>query len=455
MAKPYLKNFTTAPFKPLDWQIAPWRDKSPIVLLTGSAGGGKSKIAAEKIHAFMMKYPGSTGLAVRKTRSSMINSTVLFLDRSIIGRDPRVRHYPSYHRFEYWNGSILAYGGMRDEDQREQIRSIGVEGGLDFIWGEEAVKFTEPDLNELLARLRGTAANWFQAIFTTNPGGPTHPIKKRFIDLKQANVYLSSAKDNPYNPPEYLKILELLTGLEYDRLVLGKWVQAEGLVYAEFDLDNIVEQDPDPDLPVELAFDDGWVDPRAVLFIQRSGSTIHVFDEIYISRELAEVTVDRVVDMMGQYFGYKLICSNCDNVERWIGSTATHCSNCGVLMVDDNQKPPKDLVVGPWQLPSIAVGSPEAKELQARFRRANIPVRKKAIPSVVEAINNVRPLIRAGDGYRALKVNGRCKNFINELTDGYRYPEKGKRRDSDKPLDENNHACDAFRDWAWLRARTR
>jgi hypothetical protein len=101
-----------APFQPLPWQIAPWRDQSPVLLLTGSAGGGKSRLAAEKLHGFCLRYPGAMALAMRKIRQSMTNSTVLFIERSVIGRDPRVNHYPSKLRFEYDNGSILAYGGM-------------------------------------------------------------------------------------------------------------------------------------------------------------------------------------------------------------------------------------------------------------------------------------------------------------------------------------------------------
>ena len=106
-------------FTPLPWQVAPWLCTDPILLLTGSAGGGKSHLAAENLHGFCLRYPGAMALMVRKTRESMINSTVLFLQRHVIGPDPHVVHLPSKHRFEYRNGSILAYGGMADEAQRE------------------------------------------------------------------------------------------------------------------------------------------------------------------------------------------------------------------------------------------------------------------------------------------------------------------------------------------------
>ena len=394
-----------APFKPLAWQVEPWLDKSPVLLLTGSAGGGKSRLAAEKLHGFCQKYPKSMALMVRKTRESMTNSTVLFVERTVIGKDPQVRHFPSKKRFEYANGSILAYGGMANEEQREQIRSIGLEGGLDIVWMEEATGFKESDFNELAARMRGTKADWQQIILTTNPGGPTHWINKRLIIDQQARMYLSKAQDNKHNPASYLEWLEMLTGMQYDRLVLGKWVQAEGVVYSEFDTENITDQEPDPELPIELAVDDGYIDPRAILFIQRTPTQVLVFDEIYHSRHLAQTCVEEVV---------------------------AKCAKLGI------------------KKPEIAIGPPEAKELQQRFRLADIPYRFRT-HKILEGIPVVRRLIKDHNGARPLQVHKRCQNFIGELTDGYRYPEQGTKRDDEKPIDGNDHACDAFRYWAFVR----
>src|SRR3990167_4551375 len=143
----------TAIFKPLPWQLPLLLDKSPVVLAAGPAGAGRSRAVAEKVHAYLKKYPGAAGLMMRKNRQSMTNSTVLFFERTIIGKDKSVRHYPSKFRFEYPNGSILAYGGMADEMQKESIRSIGPDGAIDIGWFEEANKFDEGDFNELIARM--------------------------------------------------------------------------------------------------------------------------------------------------------------------------------------------------------------------------------------------------------------------------------------------------------------
>jgi PBSX family phage terminase large subunit len=223
------------PYKPLDWQRDPFLDKSPVLLLTGSAGGGKSKVVAEKLHAFCKKYPNATAMMLRKTRESMTNSTVLFVERSIIGKDPSVKHVAQKHRFEYANGSILAYGGMKDDDQREQVRGVGQEGGLDICWLEEATQFTEDDYNEISARMRGHASNWRQLILTTNPANPSHWIYKRLIQQGEAKTVYSKAADNDYNPPDYQATLNRLTGVLRDRLRDGRWVQAEGAVYPMWD----------------------------------------------------------------------------------------------------------------------------------------------------------------------------------------------------------------------------
>src|SRR5512143_1435370 len=130
-----------APFNVLDvnWDArGAMLDKSKIVLLTGSKGGGKSRLAGEKVHAFCLYYPGAMGLIVRKAREFMSNGTVPFMQNKVIGDDPRVVWNGSVHRWNYSNGSMLATGGMLDSKQREAVRSIGQDGALDIIWVEEA-----------------------------------------------------------------------------------------------------------------------------------------------------------------------------------------------------------------------------------------------------------------------------------------------------------------------------
>ena len=225
----------TAPFIPLSWQRAPFLDRSPVILLTGSAGGGKSQLAAEKVHGFMLNYPGATGLMMRKAREYAIKSLVPIM-QTVIGDDPTVRLKKSDGFFEYTNGSRLYWGGMKDQSQREALRSMrGKVGEPDIVWLEEANAFTRADFDEALARLRGHAAGWTQIILSTNPDIPQHWIYADLIVGGGAKVYYSSARDNTSLPESYFDRLDSLTGVLRDRLRDGKWVRAEGAVYDEYD----------------------------------------------------------------------------------------------------------------------------------------------------------------------------------------------------------------------------
>ena len=398
-------------FRALPWQIPAWRDTSPVLLLVGGAGSGKSRLAAEKLHAIALKYPGVTLLMVRKTRESMTNSTVLFMERTVIGRNNAVRHYPSKSRFEYSNGSIIAYGGLADEKQRESIRSIGAEGGLDGLWIEEANRLQESDYNELLARLRGSRAGFLQAILTTNPDAPGHWIKRRLIDGREAAVYSSLVSDNPYNPETYTNTLRLLTGVQRARLLEGKWLQAEGVVYDNFDLNNIsYDADYNPAWDIIWGVDDGYAvgagigsasyHPRVILFMQitpRGG--LNVFDEYSATGELADVSVARALER-----GYAI--------------------------------------------PSIAWVDSSAQELQHRLWNAGIQTANATHP-VVEGIRNVRRMIGDGQGERLIHIHPRCSGLIREMGT-YRYAEGFASIGGEpKPLKQDDHFLDALRYAAW------
>jgi len=381
-----------APYNPLPWQIEPWRDTSFILLLTGSAGGGKSRLAAEKVHGYCQKYPGSTGLILRKTRQSMTNSTLLVVDRQVIGRDPRVIHYPTKSRFEYANGSILAYGGMADDEQREQIRSIGQDGAIDILWMEEATGFVEDDFNEVLARMRGKAAPWRQVILTTNPGPPSHWIYRRLIAGGKAKVYYSGARDNPHNPSDYLETLNSLTGVLGLRLRDGKWVQAEGAVYDEFSRDVHVVERGAPWHRVIAGVDEGYTNPAVILTIGLDADDrAHYIEEYYQRRALQADVVGEARRLHAAY---------------------------GIEMF---------------------YADPSAAGLIAEMRSVGLPV-VEANHDVRQGIQHIKArLAVAGDGKPRLTVSAGCTNTIAEF-EAYQWKE-GK----EEPVKVNDHAMDAGR----------
>jgi phage terminase large subunit len=401
----------------LGWQTSPRHDIAPVVLLTGSAGGGKSRIAAQKLHDFCLRYRGATALVVRKARVSITNSTAEFFVQSVIGGDPRVRHVPSKSRFEYANGSRLIYTGLDDEEQRKRIRSIGGKGGIDIVWMEEATEFEEDDYNAVLARLRGAAAHWRQIILTTNPDAPTHWIKRRLIDGGEARVYYSTAEDNVYNPLDYRARLNSLTGVEGDRLARGQWVQASGLVYdvwsdgpADGNVTEEAEYVPDGG-SIYWACDDGYAGerdpssghfsgdshPRVFLLVQeRADGRLCVFAEDYRVRALSD------------------------------GHIA-------------------DIAALDYPAPDYVALDSSAAELRGRIQQAGYYTRGK--PSRVdESIKATRRMLAPdANGVRRILVHPRCKHLRAELA-SYRYdPQSGA------PIKQFDHGPDALRYLAWTK----
>jgi len=409
------KRNVIAVFDPLPWQIAPWRDQSSVVLLTGSAGGGKSRVWGEKLHGYCLKYPGAFALLVRKTRVSLTKGSLLFLNETVIGNDPRVRQYESKDYFRYRNGSILAYMGLEDKEQRERLKSIGPKGGVDIVWGEEATELEEADHNALRARMRGKAAHWRQIMYSCNPDAPTHWIHNRLIVGGEAKVYYSGRQDNIYNPADYDATMNSLTGIEDARLNKGLWVQASGIVY------DVWSDGPDDGNVTEAAeyidgggvilwgVDDGYtgkVDPHTGhytgdshprvfgLYQLRPDGTLNRFAESYAIGILSDAHIDQVLEL-------------------------------------------------PYPVPDIAIVDKSAAELKGRLHAKGIYTRNS--PSdVEESIKELRSaLAKDRNGRRRVYVHPRCKHFRSEMA--------SYRRDSvsGKPIKQFDHGPDECRYVVW------
>ena len=280
-------------FTPLPWQVAPWRDKSPVLLLAGAAGGGKSRLAVEKIHALLLKYPGATALVGRKDKTSANRSIVPFLRYTVQGLTDWGTYKKGDSLFEYHNGSHAWVVGVKDEGQREALKSIGKDGAVDFALFEEANALTEDDHNLLLSRMRGDKAGWRQIIYASNPDSPDHWINQRLILGGQASVHTSRPEDNKYNPEDYIETLKSLTGVYYDRLYLGLWVQAEGAIYDEYDSSiHLLDRDAikvDPHGRFIVSVDFGYTNPfTATLWYIDNDNRMYLYKQIYRTKRIVE-----------------------------------------------------------------------------------------------------------------------------------------------------------------------
>lgn len=102
-----------------------------------------------------------------------------------------------------------------------------------YIYGDEVAKWNEDVFNMLKSRLDKPYSCFDGSL---NPEHPTHWLKK-FID-SDADIYLQEYTifDNKFLSKNFIDNLcnEYEGTIYYDRLILGKWVRAEGAIYRKF-----------------------------------------------------------------------------------------------------------------------------------------------------------------------------------------------------------------------------
>lgn len=397
-------------FVPLPWQIAPFNDFSDTLLLTGSAGGGKSRLGYEKVHAYCLRYPGVTSVLFRKEETDAMKSAVVGMQSQVIGDDPRVTMIKKDRMFRYTNGSVIYWTGLKDERARESLRSIGKDGGIGMALLEEAIEFEEEDYDEVSFRMRDTNAPFRQIILATNPGPELHWINRRLILGGEATVYYSSVALNPHAPQDYVKRIAKARGITGKRLREGKWTSGEFLVFDGWNdhLNVTTEADYVPrGGRVQLWADDGYSgemdkngmftpksNPRVFLLVQitRSG-TYKVFAEMYRVKNLYE---KNIADF--------------------------------VAMCKDNK----------WPIPGLAIHDSASPTLGKYLKNA-CGRAEYVTPKIADSIRQTNDIISADEnGVRRLIVHPRCKNLRLELGAYVTKPDG-------TPIEYWNHGPDTLR----------
>lgn len=170
-----------------------------------------------------------------------------------------------------------------------------------YAYIDEAVDMNEQVFELLKSRL---SLPYSVCDATGNPSYPAHFIKK-FIDSSEKGVDVYSQQwtiyDNPFLDSSYVRSLEseYAGTVFYDRYIMGRWTQAEGLIYPMFP--NAIEKpDEGPFEEYALSLDYGTQNATAALLWGRTGMTWHAFREYrYSGRDTGrqKTDADYVKDM--------------------------------------------------------------------------------------------------------------------------------------------------------------
>lgn len=122
----------------------------------------------------------------------------------------------------------------------EKINQVSkIQGtSIKYCYGDEIAKWNKDVFFMLLGSLDKPYSMFDGAL---NPENQSHWFKKEFLDMadeKQLDIYVQhyTIFDNPFLPKEFVDNLckEYAGTVYYDRLILGQWKNAEGIIYRQF-----------------------------------------------------------------------------------------------------------------------------------------------------------------------------------------------------------------------------
>lgn len=329
-------------YQPFGNAIELFYSRDPEVLYEGAAGTGKSRACIEKLHLLAMKYPDARILMVRKTLVSLSGSGIQTYEQHVAKEhlaSGEVKFFGGSTRepasYRYKNGSRIVLGGM---DKALKVMSTE----YDVIYVQEATELTENDWESLTTRLRNGKIPYQQLIADCNPDMPTHWLKVR-CDKGQTKSIPSRHEDNPvlfdqrtglHTPAgaAYMKALDNLTGVRYERLRMGIWAAAEGLVYEEFSPSIHIHNrigEPPKDWTRFLSIDFGFTNPFVCQFwaIDNDGRA-YLYKEIYRTRTLVEDHAEEIKKLLKKEPKIQYIITDHDaedraTLERHLGISTT------------------------------------------------------------------------------------------------------------------------------------
>lgn len=308
------------------------------VLVEGRAGTAKTTGAVRKILYNCDQYPGSRHLICRQTRASMTESVLVTLERVMeeYGLPISGPKRDNRHSYDFGNGSSIVCGGL---DHPERLFSTE----WDTVYVAEATE-TALDAWEKFGRaMRHRRMPYQQRMADCNPDAPMHWLNlrayrcsDRLRDVKTRDDYnrlqaynhgpqggqsmlmrrlVSVHQDNPgywdlenweWTPAgrDFVEgELGRYTGYLRQRLLDGRWRNAQGTVYPEFDQDvhMIAPFAPPEGWPIYCGYDPGFDHPCAWLwFMVAPNNTLYIIDEVVGSMidlpQLAKMVKQRNLD---------------------------------------------------------------------------------------------------------------------------------------------------------------
>ncbi len=251
----------------------------------GARGGGKSHwLLAQMGVDDCQRVAGLKCLLLRKVGKANLEHFE-DLRRKLFNKLP--------HEFSAFRGILTFANGSRViaghfQNEKDIDAYLGLE--YDVIGIEEATTLTSRKYQDITTCCRSSKPNWRPRIYsTTNPGGVGHAwYRAKFVvpmvERRQVETIFVPARvtDNRWNNPDYVRVLEGLTGWQKRAWLEGDWDIAAGQYFTTFRRDVHVIEDFDDTRAVEwfAALDYGFAHYTVALLGCRDGDgNTYIVDE--------------------------------------------------------------------------------------------------------------------------------------------------------------------------------
>lgn len=276
----------------------------PVVVLRGGARSSKSYSIAQYL-IYRITNDKVKILISRKTMPALrITAYKLIIDL--------LQEY-DYYRFCDHNktnnllmypptGSFIYFGSL---DDPEKLKSTE----WNIIWLEEATEYTHDDFMILKMRLSAPSTKTNQIILSFNPISSLHWIKSKVVAHEDAEEIVSTYKDNPFLPKEYIDLLEQirLQDANYWRVYgLGEWGSLDHLIYNNY---SLVDDFPAPEQTI-YGCDFGFNAPTVVVKVGLSNDFISIQELLYNTKMTNAELGEWLVKNIG--FGSLIYCDSAE-----------------------------------------------------------------------------------------------------------------------------------------------
>lgn len=403
------------PYTPFKYQVELHNDERRWKIIAGGRRVGKSKMALMEMLKHCIEVPKASAWWVAPTLATSRDVGWKEFKELSENIKPIIKSL-NETRMEvtFINGSTMTFKGA---DNEAALRGRG----LTYLIIDEAA-FVDEDIWVKVLRPALTDRKG-KAILISTPNGKNW-FYEAYVRATRKDGVLWSAYHwaTPLNPliseAELLDAAQDMDELAFRQEFLAEFITREGMVYAEFNNDNII----DSGLPslhsfdIYLGMDFGFANPTAICFmaIDHDNGNVTMFDELYVNRTPIDAIEYLILEKLGKW-----------GMSAW-DVKAIYCDPAGnAAELSSGISPVDYLRQSPHKWTVLSKGS-----------------------EIMPGINLVRAYICNARGHRRFFVTNNCRVGIDSLS-RYTYTKQNKYTDTikEEPLKDGkwDHMCDAIR----------